>query len=108
GEDPLEHAKREFEEELGSPIAGSFIPLTPVRQSGGKLVHAFAVKGDLDVTTVKSNEIEIEWPPRSGRRIIIPEIDRAGWFSPETAKEKLNDAQGAFVDELLELLADIN
>src|SRR5437667_3084746 len=81
GEDPEAAARREFAEELGSEAAGPVQPLGQVRQRAGKLVHAYALEGDLDVSRVRSNEIAIEWPPRSGRTIRFPEIDRAAWFA---------------------------
>lgn len=106
GEDPLEHARREFEEELGSPVTGEFIRLKPVRQSGGKLVHAFAVEGDLDTDTIVSNTFSMEWPPRSGRMQDFPEIDRAEWCDVATAHKRLNPAQTAFLDELAKKIGD--
>lgn len=104
GEDRLAHARREFEEETGHAINGDFKELTPVRQAGGKLVYAFAVEGDLDVTEIKSNTIQIEFPPRSGKMIEIPEIDRGEWFDLAIARQKINAAQVAFIDRLENLL----
>jgi predicted NUDIX family NTP pyrophosphohydrolase len=100
GEDLLECAKREFQEELGAKPKGEFIALTPVKQKGGKVVHAWAVEGDLDVSEIRSNAFEIEWPPRSGKRIAFPEVDRAEWFSIEEARRKMNPAQVALIAEL--------
>jgi predicted NUDIX family NTP pyrophosphohydrolase len=100
GEDLLACAKREFEEELGTKPVGDFQPLTPVKQKGGKVVHAWAVEGNLDATAIRSNTFEIEWPPRSGRRAVFPEVDRAEWLSLEDAKEKINAAQVALLDQL--------
>jgi predicted NUDIX family NTP pyrophosphohydrolase len=105
GQDPLKTAKREFKEELGKSVSGKFTELRPVFQSGGKIVYAWAVEGDLDVSTIKSNEFEMEWPPRSGRHIKVPEVDRAEWCDPATAREKLNSAQVGFIDQLEELIA---
>jgi predicted NUDIX family NTP pyrophosphohydrolase len=100
-EDPLAAARREFAEELGvEPPDRRAEDLGEVRQKGGKLVHAWALEGDLDATTVESNTFELEWPPRSGRKIEVPEVDRAEWFSPEQAREKLNPAQVEFLDRL--------
>jgi predicted NUDIX family NTP pyrophosphohydrolase len=103
-EDPLAAARREFAEELGSPAPdGDYRPLGDVRQKNGKLVTAWAVAGDLDVTTVVSNTFEVEWPPRSGRRQEFPEVDRAAWFDLAAARPKLVAAQAAFLDRLREL-----
>jgi len=105
GEDPLAAARREFEEELGSPpIEGELLDLGEVRQSSGKRVRAWAVEGDLDATSITSNTFEIEWPPRSGRMQEFPEIDRAAWVDPDTARAKLVKGQVEFVDRLVEQL----
>jgi predicted NUDIX family NTP pyrophosphohydrolase len=103
-EDALSAARREFEEETGSSVHGDFIALSPCRQKSGKIVHAFAVEGDFDASTVTSNTFEMEWPPRSGRKGVFPEVDRAGWFSLEAAAEKINPAQRALLVELVEKL----
>ena len=101
GEDPFEVACREFEEEMGCAVpADAFVDLGEVRQSGGKLVRAWAGEGDLDVTSVVSNTFEIEWPPRSGRMQSFPEIDRAAWFTVPDAREHIVAAQAAFLDRL--------
>ena len=105
GEDLLATAKREFEEETGSAPAGQFIRLKPVRQKSGKVVHAWAVEGDLDTTAIRSNTCRLEWPPKSGKQIEIPEIDRAEFFDLATAKTKLNPAQVSLLDELMLLSA---
>lgn len=99
-EDPLEAAKREFEEETGKVITGKFIPLNPITQKGGKTVLAWAVEGDIDPAITKSNHFEIEWPPRSGKQKSFPEIDRAAWFDLDIAKIKINAAQADFIKEL--------
>ena len=106
GEDPLAVAFREFREELGLDPPGSVAPafLGELRQPGGKLVSAWAVPGDLDVGTVRSNAFTMEWPPRSGRTAEFPEVDRAGWFDLETARRKLLRGQLGLLDRLSELL----
>jgi predicted NUDIX family NTP pyrophosphohydrolase len=104
GEDPETAARREFAEELGVAATGPLRPLGEVRQRGGKVVLAYALEGTLDADAVRSNEIEIEWPPRSGRTIRIPEIDRAEWFGVPLAREKILASQGPFLDRLEELL----
>ena len=102
-EDPLTAARREFGEELGAALPdGPMIDLGEVRQKGGKLVRAWALEGDLDPERIVSNTIPVEWPPRSGRRIEVPEVDRAGWFSLEEARERINPAQVALLDRLAE------
>lgn len=100
GEDALEAAKREFEEETGQPIQGTFIPLFPIKQKSGKVVNAWAVEGDIDPAIVSSNTFEMIWPPRSEKMKTFPEIDRAEWFSLEVARLKINERQVAFLDEL--------
>jgi len=100
GEDPLEAAKREFKEETGFAVAGNFIELTPVKQPGGKVVYAWAVMGDCEADSIKSNTFSLEWPPRSGKRKEFPEVDRAGWFTPEVAREKILKGQLNFLEEL--------
>jgi len=101
-EDPLTVAKREFNEETGQTVDGNFEQLTPVKQKGGKIVHAWAVEGDADSDNIVSNTFQQEWPYKSGKWITIPEVDKAAWFSAEEAKEKINPAQTAFIEELLE------
>jgi predicted NUDIX family NTP pyrophosphohydrolase len=108
GEEPLAAALREFAEELGvaPPRDGAAPqPLGEVRQKGGKVVAAWALAGDLDPEAIVSNTFELEWPPRSGRRQAFPEVDRAGWFGPAAAREKLLPAQLPLLDRLDELLA---
>ena len=104
GEDPLDAARREFAEETGFAPSGEFIPLGTVRQSGGKLVSVWAVEGDCDPAQVKSNVCMIEWPPRSGRKIEIPEVDQAGWFSLDEARERILKSQAPVIDLLLQRL----
>jgi predicted NUDIX family NTP pyrophosphohydrolase len=101
GEQPLAAAKREFEEELGSPPpAGEALALGEVRQRSGKLVAAWALEGDFDASAIHSNTFEMEWPPRSGRTERFPEIDRAEWVDLPTARSKLVTGQVALIDEL--------
>jgi predicted NUDIX family NTP pyrophosphohydrolase len=105
GENPLAAARREFEEELGSPPPpGDPDDLGEIRQRSGKRVHGWALPGDLDVSTVVSNTAQFEWPPRSGRIIEIPEIDRAEWFGLDAAREKINAGQVPLLDRLEQLL----
>ena len=99
GEDLLATAKREFEEELGCAPVGEFIQLRPVKQKSGKLVHAWAFEGDCEPSTIKSNTVTIEWPPRSGRKIDFPEVDRAEFFSLEIAVQKINPAQISLLEQ---------
>jgi len=101
-EDPLAAARREFEEETGVALKGNFIPLTPVTQKSGKIVQAWAVEGDIDTGSIKSNMFAIEWPPRSGKMATFPEVDRAEWFGYEEAVIKINAAQIGFLDEVRE------
>ena len=105
GEDPLAAARREFEEELGTAAPdGPVKDLGEVRQKSGKIVSAWAVAGDLDVTEITSNTVEVQWPPRSGKMLEIPEVDRAEWFGLRVAREKINRAQAELVDRLAEIL----
>jgi predicted NUDIX family NTP pyrophosphohydrolase len=100
GEEPLDVAKREFEEEIGLSIDGSFQPLAPIKQRGGKTVYAWAVEADLDVSHVKSNTFTIEWPPSSGKQKEFPEVDRAEWFPLNVAVEKINQGQSELLRQL--------
>jgi predicted NUDIX family NTP pyrophosphohydrolase len=106
GEDPLAVARREFEEELGSPApAGDAIELGELEQPSRKLITAYAIEGDVDVGTLSSNLFEMEWPPKTGRLQYFPEVDRAEWFSVEEARDKILPGQRPFIDRLLERLA---
>ena len=106
GEDPLAVAAREFEEETGARLRGEFQPLGELVQKGGKIVTAWAVEGDLDPAAIRSNTFEIEWPPKSGRWATFPEVDRAGWFSPEQAREKILPSQSPFIARLEERIVN--
>jgi len=100
-EEPLEAARREFAEELGSPLPeGEPVDLGEVRQKSGKRVRAWAVPGNLDTAGVHSNTFAMEWPPRSGQMREFPEVDRAEWFPVPAARERINPAQAAFLDRL--------
>ena len=100
-EEPIAVAKREFEEELGSPVPTSeLVPLGELRVTSGKVLTVWAGEGDLDATTTRSNTFELEWPPRSGRMQEFPEIDRAAWFGLDEARTKLVKGQVAFLDRL--------
>lgn len=100
GEDPLTTAVREFGEEIGFAPTGPFIALMPVKQKGGKVVHAWAFEGDCDPAAIPCNTFTIEWPPRSGQRVEFPEIDQAEFFVPAEARRKVNAGQVPLIDEL--------
>ena len=104
GEEPVEAAKREFHEETGSTVSGTFLALTPLKQKGGKLVHAWAVEGDIDAGAIRSNVFSMEWPPRSGRQQEFPEVDRGGWFDLASARTRMQEGQRGFLVELEEKL----
>lgn len=104
-EDPQACARREFEEETGTALPpGPLADLGTVRLASGKLIAAWASQGDLDPDALRSNTFELEWPPRSGQMQAFPEVDRAGWFGLEAARDKLNPAQTEFLDRLRGLL----
>jgi predicted NUDIX family NTP pyrophosphohydrolase len=106
GEDLLERARVEFEEELGfAAPEGNYLSLGSVRQKGGKTVHGWALESDLPHDFIlSSNTFELEWPPRSGRKQSYPEIDRAEFFPEQLARRKINAAQKAFVDRVMAAL----
>jgi predicted NUDIX family NTP pyrophosphohydrolase len=104
-EDPLDAARREFAEETGWTIEGAFAPLTPVRQPGGKVVHAWAVEGQFDPAALRSNTFNLEWPRGSGRMREFPEVDRAAWFSIDDARRTILAGQRPLLDELARLAA---
>lgn len=100
-EEPLDAARREFREETGFDAAAPFMPLGEVVQKSGKRILAWAFEGDCDPGQLRCNSFEIEWPPRSGRRQLFPEIDRVGWFPLGEARRKINPAQAALLDRLV-------
>lgn len=100
GEDPLSAARREFKEETGFPAPAESVPLGEVKQAGGKIVTAWASEGDCDPEKLVSNTCEIEWPPRSGRKLEIPEVDRAAWFAMDEARERILKSQQPFLERL--------
>ena len=101
-EGPLEVAKREFEEETGFAPEGPFTELGDLKQPGGKIITAWAFEGDCDPAKLRSNTFTMEWPPRSGRQIDVPEVDRGCWYTVEDARWRLLAGQWAFLDRLLE------
>jgi predicted NUDIX family NTP pyrophosphohydrolase len=106
-DDLLAVARREFAEETGhpAPLAADPIALDTIVQKGGKVVHAWAIEGDLDPETAASNTFVMEWPPRSGRQQEFAEIDRVAWFGPDEARRRLKPAQVPFIDRLAAVLA---
>lgn len=103
-ENPLNRALIEFKEETGTTIKGEFIELSPVKQKGGKTVYAWALEEDIDISGLHSNTLEIEWPPRSGKTVEIPEVDQWEWFSSEEAQKRINSAQAALITELEKMI----
>lgn len=99
-ENPLDAAVREFQEETGFQASGEFIELGSVKQKSGKIVFAWAVEGDCDPSLLQSNLCEIEWPPKTGRKMEIPEVDRGEWFSVHEARAKIMEAQLPFLDAI--------
>jgi predicted NUDIX family NTP pyrophosphohydrolase len=103
-EEPLAAARREFQEETGLAIDGDFDELGEIRQAGGKIVSAWALEGDLDPAQLVSNRFQMQWPPRSGRTIEVPEVDRGAWFSMPEAKARILSSQATFLERLAEKL----
>jgi predicted NUDIX family NTP pyrophosphohydrolase len=103
-EDPLTAARREFYEETGFIASGDFIELGSVRQKSGKVVTAWAFEGDCDPSKLVSNTCEIEWPPRSGRQMEIPEVDRGNWYSLAQARQYIREEQCKLLEALVERL----
>jgi predicted NUDIX family NTP pyrophosphohydrolase len=104
GDDPLAAAQREFNEETGFPVSGPFVPLSPVRLAGGKVISAWAASGDLDPAQIHSNCFVLEWPPKSGTMREFPEVDRGAWFPIDEARIKLIAGQRPLLDQLAELV----
>ena len=104
GENLLAAAQREFQEETGLGVTGDFLGLEPLRQPGGKVIHAWALEGDCDAATIRSNSFEMEWPPRSGRKQAFPEVDRAAWLDLASARVKATKGQLGLLDQLEQLL----
>lgn len=103
----MDAAKREVEEETGFKVEGPFIELTPVKLPGGKWIYAWAAKGLVDPANILSNEFEMEWPPKSGKKQSFPEIDKAAWFTLREAKNKINDGQVPLIEEWEQKLAGL-
>lgn len=103
-EDPLQAAIREFLEETGITLSGNFTRLEPVKQRSGKIVQAWAIEGNPDVSNLVSNTFSLEWPPKSGMFVEVPEVDRGEWFGEKEAKQKINPGQTGLINEMLALL----
>ena len=103
-EEPLAAAVREFEEETSFKLVGTFEPLKFVKMKSGKIIHAWSLEGDINVEQLKSNDFEIEWPPKSGKLQTFPEIDMGKWFAAEDAMKKINESQRNFIYNLIEKL----
>jgi predicted NUDIX family NTP pyrophosphohydrolase len=101
-QDSLRAATREFREETGFDVDGNFSALGSAKLKSGKIVYAWAVEGEIDASAIKSNKFPLEWPPKSGIKIMVEEVDKAGWFSLHDAKEKINPAQVVFIERLAE------
>jgi len=102
-EEAFAAAKREFKEETGQEIRGDFIPMRPIRyKDGKKIVYAWAVNGNIDATNIKSNTFPLEWPPKSGKFMEVPEVDRGGWFNIEVAKQKILPSLSPLLEDLIE------
>jgi predicted NUDIX family NTP pyrophosphohydrolase len=104
GEEPFQAAKREFTEETGFSIDGEFHRLEPLKQRGGRIVHAWAIEADCDASQTRSNFFSLEWPPKSGRMQEFPEIDRAQWFNIPEARKRIIAGQMGFIDQLVAAL----
>lgn len=100
-ENGLDAAIREFKEETGSKLSGNFIQLSPVKQKSGKMIYAWAIKGNIHASAIKCNTFEMEWPPKSGKMQSFAEVDKGDWVSIDEAKQKINSSQAALVDELI-------
>jgi predicted NUDIX family NTP pyrophosphohydrolase len=106
GEEPLQAAKREFAEETGFSVDGEFRLLEPLKQRGGKIVHAWAIEADCDATRARSNLFSMQWPPKSGRIQQFPEVDRAAWFTIPEARRRILPSQSGFIDQLVDALGE--
>jgi predicted NUDIX family NTP pyrophosphohydrolase len=106
GEEPLQAAKREFAEETGFSVDGEFRLLEPLKQRGGKIVHAWAIEADCDATRARSNLFSMQWPPKSGRMQQFPEVDRAAWFTIPEARRRILPSQSGFIDQLVDALGE--
>jgi predicted NUDIX family NTP pyrophosphohydrolase len=106
GEEPLQAAKREFAEETGFSVDGEFRLLEPLKQRGGKIVHAWAIEADCDAARVRSNLFSMQWPPKSGRIQQFPEVDRAAWFTIPEARRRILPSQSGFIDQLVDALGE--
>lgn len=104
GEAPLACAIREFKEETGFEIDGNFIPLKPITQKAGKVVHCWALEFDVEAGKIVSNTFKVEWPPHSGNTKSFPEIDKARWFEMDEAKLLINERQADFLTELAAII----
>lgn len=107
-EEPLAAARREVEEEIGLKTSGPFIPLGELKQPSKKVVHAWAHECEFELSKLKSNAFEMEWPPKSGKTATFPEVDRAGWFTAAEAREKILPGQSEFIARLVKALASTN
>ena len=107
-EDPLDAARRELAEETGVAWDGQGQQLTPVRQTGGKVVHAWAVEGECDPTSLRCNTFTLEWPPRSGRRAEFPEVDRGEWFNLPEARRRILKGQLPLLEELISIVGPVD
>ena len=105
-EDAIDVARREFKEETGARALGDLLPLGELVQPGRKIVTGFALEGDFDPATLKSNRFEMEWPPKSGRRTSFPEVDRAEWFSADEARRRILPGQNDFISRLLRAIGE--
>jgi predicted NUDIX family NTP pyrophosphohydrolase len=103
-EAPLSAARREFAEEIGTRVEGEALALTPLKQPSRKVIHAFAVEHDLNVEKITSNNFEMEWPPKSGKKAAFPEVDRAAWFGVDEARKRIQPGQAPILDELVRRL----
>ncbi|QJD97969.1 NUDIX domain-containing protein [Mucilaginibacter robiniae] len=107
-EEALTAAQREFKEETGQTVEGNFIQLQSIKQKGGKIVHAWAVEGNIAHEAIISNTFKMEYPYKSGKWISVPEVDKGAWFTADEARSRINPAQSAFIDELVLIIHNNN